>query len=134
MRQFTTALLGIPRRPRSTTLIRAAWLWSARASRAAKREGQDKRFRGLARLGGGAPPILATSSLRLSVFLQWVWTYVTGLRGDRLIVSQHGSEVTKPGSDTPVKVTLAARQNSAPGRTEGVKTPTGGAIALKEAV
>src|SRR5215813_11150220 len=47
---------------------------------------------------------LATSSLRLSVFLQWVWTYVTGQRGDRLIVSQHGSEVTKPGLDTNVKV------------------------------
>ncbi len=34
---------------------------------------------------------LATSSLRLSVFLQWVWTYVTGQRGDRLIVSHHDS-------------------------------------------
>src|SRR5262249_28676668 len=43
---------------------------------------------------------LATSSLRLSVFLQWVWTYVSGQRGDRLIISQHGSEVTKPGLDT----------------------------------
>jgi NADH dehydrogenase FAD-containing subunit len=32
---------------------------------------------------------LATSSLRLTVFLQWVWTYVTGQRGDRLIVSHH---------------------------------------------
>ena len=40
---------------------------------------------------------LATSSLRLSVFLQWVWTYLTGQRGDRLIVSQPTSEVTKPG-------------------------------------
>jgi NADH dehydrogenase FAD-containing subunit len=75
---------------------------------------------------------LATSSLRLSVFLQWVWTYVTGQRGDRLIVSQHGSEVTKPGLDITAKATFAARQNSGPGRTEGVKTATGGAIALKE--
>jgi NADH:ubiquinone reductase (H+-translocating) len=40
---------------------------------------------------------LATSSLRLSVFLQWMWTYVTGQRGDRLIVSQPGSDVTKQG-------------------------------------
>jgi NADH dehydrogenase FAD-containing subunit len=39
---------------------------------------------------------LATSSLRLTVFLQWVWTYVTGQRGSRLIVDHHGSE---PGSD-----------------------------------
>jgi NADH dehydrogenase FAD-containing subunit len=35
---------------------------------------------------------LATSSLRLSVFLQWVWTYVTGQRGSRLIVNHHGPE------------------------------------------
>ena len=77
---------------------------------------------------------LATSSLRLSVFLQWVWTYVTGQRGDRLIVSQHGSEVTKPGLDITAKATFAARQNSGPGRTEGVKTATGGAIALKKAL
>src|SRR5262249_58336577 len=53
---------------------------------------------------------LATSSLRLSVFLQWVWTYVTGQRGDRIIVSQPGSEGTKPGLDTTVKATLAARE------------------------
>ena len=77
---------------------------------------------------------LATSSLRLSVFLQWVWTYVTGQRGDRLIVSQHGSEVTKPGLDRTAKATFAGRQDSGPGRTEGEKTPTGGAIALKEAL
>src|SRR5215469_8931807 len=75
---------------------------------------------------------LATSSLRLSVFMQWKWTSLTGQRGDRLIVSQHGSEVTKPGLDTPVKATFAARQNSGPGRTEDVKTPTGGALGLKE--
>jgi NADH dehydrogenase FAD-containing subunit len=29
---------------------------------------------------------LATSGLRLSVFLQWTWSYVTGQRGSRLIV------------------------------------------------
>ena len=29
---------------------------------------------------------LATSGLRLSVFLQWIWTYLTGQRGSRLIV------------------------------------------------
>jgi NADH dehydrogenase FAD-containing subunit len=42
---------------------------------------------------------LATSSLRLSVFLQWVWTYITGQRGDRLIVTH---QVSAPVS-TPVK-------------------------------
>src|SRR5215472_11398546 len=30
---------------------------------------------------------LATPGLRLSVFLQWIWTYVTGKRGSRLIVN-----------------------------------------------
>jgi NADH dehydrogenase FAD-containing subunit len=32
---------------------------------------------------------LAQSSLRVSVFVQWVWTYVTGQRGSRLIVKHH---------------------------------------------
>ena len=31
------------------------------------------------------------SSLRISVFLQWVWTYVTGQRGSRLIVNPHAA-------------------------------------------
>jgi NADH dehydrogenase len=38
---------------------------------------------------------LATSSLRLTVFLQWVWTYFTGQRGSRLIVNHHGSQPAK---------------------------------------
>ena len=35
---------------------------------------------------------LAQSSLRVSVFVQWVWTYLTGQRGSRLIVKHHGEE------------------------------------------
>jgi NADH dehydrogenase FAD-containing subunit len=35
---------------------------------------------------------LATSSLRLTVFLQWIWTYITGQRGSRLIVNHHGTD------------------------------------------
>ena len=35
---------------------------------------------------------LATSSLRVSVFVQWAWTYLTGQRGSRLIVNHHGIE------------------------------------------
>jgi NADH dehydrogenase len=34
---------------------------------------------------------LATSGLRLSVFLQWSWTFLTGQRGSRLIVDHHAS-------------------------------------------
>jgi NADH dehydrogenase FAD-containing subunit len=52
---------------------------------------------------------LATSSLRLSVFLQWVWTYVTGQRGDRLIVNHHGAELAKPAGDAAVKPAFAGR-------------------------
>jgi NADH dehydrogenase FAD-containing subunit len=34
---------------------------------------------------------LGQSSLRVSVFMQWVWTYLTGQRGSRLIVNHHAS-------------------------------------------
>jgi NADH dehydrogenase FAD-containing subunit len=34
---------------------------------------------------------LATQNLRVSVFVQWVWTYLTGQRGSRLIVNHHAS-------------------------------------------
>src|SRR6516162_9865688 len=54
---------------------------------------------------------LATSSLRLSVFLQWAWTYMTGQRGDRLIVDHHhnGAELVKPGADVNVKPAFASK-------------------------
>jgi NADH dehydrogenase len=52
---------------------------------------------------------LATSSLRLGVFLQWVWTYVTGQRGDRLIVNHHGAELAKPAADAAIKPAFASR-------------------------
>ncbi len=50
---------------------------------------------------------LATSSLRWSVFLQWVWSYVTGQRGSRLIVKYHGPEPFQAAHDarTPATVT-----------------------------
>jgi NADH dehydrogenase FAD-containing subunit len=32
---------------------------------------------------------LGQSSLRVSVFVQWVWMYLTGQRGSRLIVNHH---------------------------------------------
>src|SRR3989475_3451867 len=34
---------------------------------------------------------LGNSNLRISVFMQWVWTYLTGQRGSRLIVNHHAS-------------------------------------------
>jgi NADH dehydrogenase FAD-containing subunit len=39
---------------------------------------------------------LSTSSLRMSVFVQWVWTYLTGQRGSRLIVNHHSMEKKAP--------------------------------------
>ncbi len=44
---------------------------------------------------------LAQSSLRISVFVQWVWTYLTGQRGSRLIVNHHESRSSaKPAYPT----------------------------------
>jgi NADH dehydrogenase len=40
---------------------------------------------------------LAQSSLRLTVLVQWVWTYLTGQRGSRLIVNHRGSNPPKTG-------------------------------------
>jgi len=37
------------------------------------------------------------SSLRISVLLQWIWTYVTGRRGSRLIVNEYASAHNPPG-------------------------------------
>ena len=34
---------------------------------------------------------LATWGLRLSVFLRWAWTFLTGQRGSRIIVNHHAS-------------------------------------------
>jgi uncharacterized membrane protein YjjP (DUF1212 family) len=42
---------------------------------------------------------LAQSNLRVSVFVQWVWTYVTGQRGSRLIVNHYGAERAKSVAD-----------------------------------
>jgi NADH:ubiquinone reductase (H+-translocating) len=46
---------------------------------------------------------LATSSLRLSVFLQWIWTYFTNQRASRLIVNHHGPQPVKATEDVASK-------------------------------
>jgi NADH dehydrogenase FAD-containing subunit len=50
---------------------------------------------GLAWLGWAAVHVLflPQSSLRVGVFLQWIWTYLTGQRGSRLIVNHQGGQV-----------------------------------------
>jgi NADH dehydrogenase FAD-containing subunit len=55
---------------------------------------------------------LATSSLRLAVFLQWVWTYLTGQRGDRLIVNHGGLTATRPAAGRTVKAVFAGSQKA----------------------
>jgi len=53
---------------------------------------------------------LATSGLRLSVFLQWTWTYLTGQRGSRLIVNHHAcAPVTTAAVGEGVHVTLGGK-------------------------
>ena len=46
---------------------------------------------------------LATSSLRLSVFLQWVWTYLSGQRGSRLIVNHHRYKSAAAAVETDIR-------------------------------
>jgi NADH dehydrogenase len=52
---------------------------------------------------------LTTSSLRLSVFLQWVWTYLTGQRGSGLIVNHHGSEIETRASDAASRAAASSK-------------------------
>jgi NADH:quinone reductase (non-electrogenic) len=53
---------------------------------------------------------LAQSSLRVSVFLQWVWTYLTGQRGSRLIVNHHAAEPATPvGEQTHLEMTTSSK-------------------------
>src|SRR5437773_2632752 len=47
---------------------------------------------------------LATANLRISVFVQWVWTFLTGQRGSRLIVNHHASATEiKPEPSVVIK-------------------------------
>jgi NADH:ubiquinone reductase (H+-translocating) len=48
---------------------------------------------------------LATSSLRLSVFLQWIWTYMTNQRGSRLIVN-YAPEPVQQAADAGPRVAV----------------------------
>src|SRR5882672_192960 len=52
---------------------------------------------------------LGTSSLRVTVFVQWVWTYITGQRGSRLIVNHHGSDKETRSTEAPVGAAAATK-------------------------
>jgi NADH dehydrogenase len=57
---------------------------------------------------------LAQSSLRLSVLVQWIWTYLTGQRGSVLIVNHHVSP--QHGSSHRAAPPLVATKNLDAGR------------------
>jgi NADH dehydrogenase len=61
---------------------------------------------------------LAQLSLRISVFLQWVWLFFTGQRGSRLIVNYQQSE---PAQATPA-VAVAPNRETQPARLETTST------------
>ena len=44
---------------------------------------------------------LAQSNLRVSVFMQWVWTYLTGQRGSVLIVNHRSGQPVNAAADSP---------------------------------
>jgi hypothetical protein len=52
---------------------------------------------------------LAASSLGLSVFLQWVSTYLAGQRGSRLIVKHYGSELENTGAEQGVRTAVSGK-------------------------
>ena len=62
---------------------------------------------------------LGQPGLRISVFVQWVWTFVTGQRGSRLIVDQTGPEAAQsipafehsaaPASQPPVTAVVSSK-------------------------
>jgi NADH dehydrogenase FAD-containing subunit len=49
------------------------------------------------------------SNLQASVLLQWIWTYVTGRRGSRLIVSHHGPAGDAARSAAAVRPAIVTR-------------------------
>ncbi len=57
---------------------------------------------------------LATSSLRESVALQWIWTDVTGKRGSRLIVNHHAAEPARPAEQTASRLNHHAAEPARP--------------------
>jgi NADH dehydrogenase FAD-containing subunit len=55
---------------------------------------------------------LAARGLRISVLMQWVWTYLTGSRGSRLIIHSHASpEAVGPVDGTPAKLAALTKVN-----------------------
>ena len=52
---------------------------------------------------------LAQRSLRLSVFVQWIWTYFTGQRGSRIIVNPRESDLINPKAEGSPLASLVSK-------------------------
>ena len=52
---------------------------------------------------------LAQSNLRVSVFLQWVWTDLTGQQGSRIIIPYHGSEPRRAIAEAPQRAMTSSK-------------------------
>jgi NADH dehydrogenase FAD-containing subunit len=64
---------------------------------------------------------LAARGLRISVFMQWAWTFLSGSRGSRLIIHSHASlEAVAPVDRTPV-VQPALAKVTVPDRFRGTE-------------
>ena len=61
---------------------------------------------------------LAKRSLKISVSLQWLWTFVTGQRGARLIVNHHATDAARPSRLQPA-VPAATAALHAPASADG---------------
>jgi len=60
---------------------------------------------------------LALRSLRISVFVQWVWTFLTGSRGSRLIVEHYGHVANGKGAEVqPIKQVSLDVEKARPSR------------------
>jgi len=55
----------------------------------------------------------AQLSLRISVFLQWAWLFLTGQRGSRLIVNHHPSESIQTAPSIPAESKAVSQAPSA---------------------
>jgi len=55
---------------------------------------------------------LGQSNLRVSVFVQWVWTYLTGTRGSRLIVNYYGPPQGQTAANATAKAEIPRNDHS----------------------
>jgi len=80
---------------------KAAWPWSQGFAVLQTGKILPKRLSGVARVGSCAPRFLAQASLRVSVFVQWVWTGLTEQRGSSSCESLPAQNTGRAAADAP---------------------------------